>query len=574
MSAATQVEDKVARHERTRLFLGGANDDRIIATMRLGLAMLNLPIVYTSPASPQRNAALIYVVLSLHVFYSLLIYLLMLRRRPTLHPMQVWSHWSDLGFYTLLVALTNATSSVFFLGLTFPILVASFRWGFVSGLRVVIVSAMLLTALGFFIVQPQSPGLSRYLLWPIYLLALGYMIAYWCGFEITLKRRLTLLKDITKISNPRFGIDATINSVLKRLCAFYSADISLLILDNVIQAAYYFWREDAEKQPAADERTRLSMNGVSGLLSTLPRQYSLTYTDRLFKYGFGSNGYYAYDVAERRTISEEWPDCEKLAAAFDAGSFITIPLRSRKEVVGRVFISAHRSRAFKASDVHFLLHIADHLMPVINHIKLVDRLMLAASEEERNRIARDIHDGIIQPYIGLQMGLAGVRRKLIHLGVSEASRDIEHLIEITDKGIDDLRRYVRGLKEVDERNLKLLPAIRRFASKFSEVSEIKVDVECESESCVNDRLASEVFQIVVEGLSNIRRHTLAEHAVIRLRCEDELLILQVENNSADQDEFKPFTPHSITERATALGGHVYVSSRGDGATIVRAEIPL
>lgn len=543
--------------------------------MRVGLSLLNLLIVYKNPAGLERHAALIYASLSLYLCYSALLYLLTLRRSPTPNPIQVWTHWVDLSYYALLVAFTGGTTSVFFFGLTFPILVASFRWGFAAGLRVVIASVLLVNGLGFFFTPaPFGTDLTHYLLWPVYLLAFGYMIAYWCGLEITLKRRLTLLKEITRMSNPRFGVDATINSVLKRLCGFYNADLSLLMLDKAkaIAATHYFQCGDDARQP--DAGTRWDMDGVSALLGTLPPQYAVAYTERALKYGFQSGGYYAYDTAEQRAVAEQWPDCEKLAAAFDAGSFVIVPLSSRRDVVGRILISTRRGRAFKAADVHFLLHIADHLMPVLNHIKLVDRLTLAASEEERKRIARDIHDGIIQPYIGLQMGLAGVRHKLIQHGISEASRDIEQLIEITDKGIEDLRRYVRGLKDVGEPNWKLLPAIRRFAAKFSEASEIKVEVVCDSESCVNDRLAAEAFQIVVEGLSNIRRHTPADHAAIKLQCGDDALVLQIENDPTGQNGFKAFTPHSITERTTALGGHVEVRRREDGGTIVRAEIPL
>ena len=573
MKAVTGIEGKESRQERTRLSLGGANNSRTIAALRVGLSLLNLLIVYTNPAGLGRHAALIYASLSLYLCYSALLCLLTFRPHPATYPIYVWTHWVDLSCYALLVAFTGGTTSVFFFGLTFPILIASFRWGFAAGLRVVIASVLLVNGLGFFFTStPLGTDLTRYLLWPIYLLTFGYMIAYWCGLEITLKRRLTLLKDITRMSNPRLGVDATINSVLKRLCGFYSADLSLLILDRAIAATHYFQCGDDGRRPAAG--TRRDMDGLSRLLGTLPPQYAVAYTERALKYGFQSGGYYAYDTAEERTVSEEWAEREKLAATLDAGSYIIVPLRSRREVAGHILISASHGRAFKASDVHFLLHIADHLMPVLNHIKLVDRLTLAASEEERKRIARDIHDGIIQPYIGLQMGLAGVRHKLIQHGVPEASRDIEQLIEITDKGIDDLRRYVRGLKEVGEPNWKLLPAIRRFAAKFSEASEIKVEVVCESETCVNDRLAGEAFQIVVEGLSNIRRHTPADHAAIKLHCDDDALILQIENGPTGRNGFKPFTPRSITERTTALGGHVEVKRREDGGTIVRAEIPL
>ncbi len=64
----------------------------------------------------------------------------------------------------------------------------------------------------------------------IQLLILGYLISRWGGFRINLRNRLQLLKDVTVFSNPRFGIDRTINAVLESLRAFYDADSALLLV--------------------------------------------------------------------------------------------------------------------------------------------------------------------------------------------------------------------------------------------------------------------------------------------------------------------------------------------------------
>jgi hypothetical protein len=123
------------------------------------------------------------------------------------------SHWIDVGCFLVLVALSSGTNSIFFFFFFFAILVASFRWGFKAGLRVTVISALSFMLIGYATAPAESTfELNRFLLRPIYLLVLGYMIAYWGGNEIKLKRRLNLLKEINLLANPRFGVSETIGA--------------------------------------------------------------------------------------------------------------------------------------------------------------------------------------------------------------------------------------------------------------------------------------------------------------------------------------------------------------------------
>ena len=70
--------------------------------------------------------------------------------------------------------------------------------------------------------------------------------------------------------------------------------------------------------------------------------------------------------------------------------------------------------------------LIEHVTPVLENIRLVDRLASEAAEYERQRIARDIHDGMIQPYIGLQLGLAAIRQK-IERGNNDVGHDVREL---------------------------------------------------------------------------------------------------------------------------------------------------
>jgi signal transduction histidine kinase len=106
--------------------------------------------------------------------------------------------------------------------------------------------------------------------------------------------------------------------------------------------------------------------------------------------------------------------------------------------------------------------------PSIENIRLVDSLASYAADEERRRIARDIHDSVIQPYVGLQLGIAALAQKL-HTGKTDVIDNVEELLELTNQELVELRRYVWGLRAGEERRDVLLPAIELVA-RFSSIT--------------------------------------------------------------------------------------------------------
>src|SRR6185295_5610788 len=144
--------------------------------------------------------------------------------------------------------------------------------------------------------------------------------------------------------------------------------------------------------------------------------------------------------------------------------------------------------------------------------------------------------------------------------------------------------FVRGLRAGEERMDVLLPAIERYAQRFSVVTGIKVDVEARGNVKVNDRLAAELFQIVAEGLSNVRRHAFCRDARVEISCRDSSLVLQIKNSRPraspesergdGNESAKTFRPNSIAERAALLGGDTRVFVDEKDYTVVSVGIPL
>jgi signal transduction histidine kinase len=149
-----------------------------------------------------------------------------------------------------------------------------------------------------------------------------------------------------------------------------------------------------------------------------------------------------------------------------------------------------------------------------------------------------------------------------------------------------MRRYVWGLKASEDRRDVLLPAINRFVTRFASVTGIHVDVMTRGKVEINDRLAAELFQIVAEGLSNVRRHALCNEARVEIACESNRLSLQIKNRrpgetsdlhfsrDGNHNEKTLFTPRSIAERAALFGGETKVSIDENNYTVVNVSIPL
>jgi signal transduction histidine kinase len=548
-------------------------DNRMICLMRLILALSALLIIYIDPSEPDRFVAITYGALIIYSLYSALLYFLSVRRSPRL-PNRI-AHWVDVGCFLILVALSSGTSSIFFFFFFFAILVASFNWGFTAGFRVTLVSALLFTIIGF-ATAPVGPGfeLNRFLLRPIYLLVLGYMIAYWGGREIRLKQRLRLLKEITMLSNPRFGVGHTVGLMLKKLQAFYEANSCLLVMvDPGINEARLFRLE--RNQLAESVRAEMIPEKLAQMLLSLPEELAIIHKGKQRMRWFGDSSDYAFNLRGKKASATEWQKTSKsLAAKLEIESFISVPLCYRGKAIGRLYLTAHRG-IFDNPDIDLLMQVVEQIMPVIHNIRLLARFASNAAEQERQRLARDIHDSVIQPYIGLHYKLAAIQNKIV--AGKDVADEINHLFQMTVNEVNSLRGFVRGLKDNVVREDNFLSAVRRFAAQFAVNYDLDVLVESRGEININNRLAAELVQIVHEGLSNIRKHTAATSSKITFERAGSSLQLSIENNGAcveGEASCVRFIPVSITERVEELGGHVNVERSLDGYTIVKVEIPL
>ena len=539
---------------------------------RCVLAFSALAIIWIDPSEPGRWVELTYASLGLYCAYSVVLALASFRAEWPAPARAL--HWADAFFFAYLVALTEGTSSIFFYFFIFAIMVASFSRGFGEGFAVTITSLVLFIAVGLnFAPAGEEFELNRTLIRPVYLFVFGYMIAYWGGYEILLKRRLRLLQEINNLWNPRFGVDHAIGTDLDRLLGFYGGSSCVLVLKRPSAPPGGLMYSAVQGKAGESATPNAIAESTTGLLLQLPETIAAFYHDPAGSWRRKFRGHTAYDLQSGTRVKGFQEQCRALANLLDAPAFVTVPYTQRDGTTGRIFLASGRG-GFNHADIDFLAQASNAMSTVVENMALMEELTSRASEYERLKISRDLHDTTIQPYIGLKLALDALRREAGD--DSPLSRRITELTDMAAMTIRDLRDYAATLKEQTSMPGEfLIAAVKKQAESLERFYGIEVEVKSEITPQLKGRMAAEAFQIISEGLSNILRHTATKNAFVFILCDDAHLLLKIGNASPDSPPGEGgFMPRSIHERAQALGGRTFVERGPDGYTVVHVTIPM
>lgn len=280
-------------------------------------------------------------------------------------------------------------------------------------------------------------------------------------------------------------------------------------------------------------------------------------------------------------------------------AFISVPLRAREAVLGVINVASHLPRHFTPSDMHLLHSIGDQVGLAIEQAKLRERLIggreryrqlarqiLVAQEEERTRIARELHDETSQALAGLALNL----QVLVDMAEMSSIQDKEfkaRLKKAHSLAIQigtEVSRLIKELRPSLLDTLGLLPALRQYAQ--GTLNPLGIAVSVEPKGSV-EPLPSEVevglFRVAQGAIANIARHSQAKNAAITLEYQADQVVLYV------RDDGKGFEVSEITgieesgrgrglfsmkERVQLLGGSCSVNSQPGQGTAVTARVPV
>lgn len=212
------------------------------------------------------------------------------------------------------------------------------------------------------------------------------------------------------------------------------------------------------------------------------------------------------------------------------------------------------------------------------HLKALSNHLQNAKEEERERIARDVHDVLGGHLVALKFSTSMLASRLDQdpVGVRERIGDIEALI---DDAIATVGRVTRELRPGILKDFGLAAAIESHADDFSQRTGIRCCVLCADDDIdLGEEESIALFRIFQEALTNVSKHAQADTVDIRLVHTGDAIVLEVSDDGvgmSDADLGKPrsFGLRGVRERAASLGGEVAVQARVPRGTLLQVTLP-
>jgi signal transduction histidine kinase len=241
-------------------------------------------------------------------------------------------------------------------------------------------------------------------------------------------------------------------------------------------------------------------------------------------------------------------------------------------------------RRFTRGELRWFEQIIRHVGPPLENVFLMRHLRARAVESERSRISRDLHDGILQTLLSLNIQLDVLRHKFPWTP-EQAGKELETLQKTVQQESSELRRMVTDLRPLRVESADMRELMLGFAERFRNEAAMAVDLFIEDRNLrLPDRICRELFQIYRESLNNIKKHAKASHVVVKLGQDEAKVSLVVDDNgrgfsfsgrySSEELDRLRLGPISIKERTRGVGGTLTVESNpGHGARLT-VEIPL
>jgi signal transduction histidine kinase len=254
----------------------------------------------------------------------------------------------------------------------------------------------------------------------------------------------------------------------------------------------------------------------------------------------------------------------------NVGPAIFVPLRVRGKATGTLMVAnLQGGRPFDAGTVRLTETFADQASVAIEYGRAQADLQRLGLMDERERIAKELHDGIIQSLFAVGMGLQSTA---MTAAAPQTAARIERAVEELDRVIRDLRNYIFGLRPGILADRQLDQALRVLGEEFHASSKVPVEVEVEAALAANlSSRSHEIVQLTREALSNVARHAQSSHAVVRLTRKGRAAVLTIEDDGVGFDVTMRSAGNGLRnmhERAKAMGATLRVTSKaGKGARL-------
>jgi signal transduction histidine kinase len=570
--------------------------ERWLATARVFLAVSALVAIRMDPTQLGHS----WTAYGLFVFYlanGILVMMLLRRRQQSTAAFRFLVHAGDVAWPAVISIFAEGPRSPFFLFFVFVLAAAAYRWGVweTLGTATAEVALLWVESLVLFYLPlgprgtlpwPMLAGLrvnvsefepQRLFMLSVYLLVMGLLLGYLAEQQKHLRAEKAFVTGLLGQARVEAGLTGTLQQIFSQVISMYGAE-RLLVASQESHSHRIFV---GELNRAKDGPTELLWR------ESVPREAN-TYLDDFpgaVCYAVNEGGRWSVTALDRDGIQLPTAGSEALARLRDlqpCQSLITVSFLFGGDWRGRVFLFDPLWTGEKREELRFLLDLVRQVGPAIYNVYLLHRLRRRAGAAERARLARELHDGAVQSLIAVEMQVDVLRRQTKSEGALGV--ELERIQGLLREEVLKLRELMQQMKAIAVDAQRILAVLRDTVERFQRETGISArfvtDVE---EPDMPQRVCRELVRIVQEGLVNVRKHSRAHHALVRLGSTDSQWKLILEDDGRGFPFAGRFTqaqleemgkgPMIIKERVSLIEGELTVESNPGQGTRLEITVP-
>ena len=253
-------------------------------------------------------------------------------------------------------------------------------------------------------------------------------------------------------------------------------------------------------------------------------------------------------------------------------AFLGVPISVGHDTFGNLYLT-DKEGGFTDDDLAVVQALGRIAGAAIQTARLHTRLRHVAIVEDRHRIARDLHDSVIQDIFAVGLGLQALSARVEDLGIRSI---LDTSIDTLDASVNKLRRYVFELRDTAAPSVGLDERVHALVSRMG--SAYPTNVELTVEPIESHGADEELLLLVTEALSNALRHSRAEKVHVELLREDGEIVLRVIDDGIGFDASliasEGIGLASMRTRALGLGGEMSVESQPGSGTRIEVLVPI
>jgi signal transduction histidine kinase len=260
-------------------------------------------------------------------------------------------------------------------------------------------------------------------------------------------------------------------------------------------------------------------------------------------------------------------------------SFLGVPIVAKGDIIGAFYLTDKRGAAeFDAADEQIIEVLAAHAAIAIENARLFEASRELSVIEERNRLARELHDAMTQNLFSLTL-TAEAASGLVHTDPARAEAEIDRIRALARDTQAELRSLIFELRPPQLEADGLVATIGKDLDVLGRAHGLKADLRVDGTLELDSAVEVELYRIVQEALNNAIRHARAETIEVEIEARDGGITLTVRDDGVGFDpgaraiRERRLGLTSMRERSEGLGGTFSVHTAREAGTTVRVEIP-